>query len=442
MVGAGWAGLAAAIAAVQAGHQVTVLEAMRTLGGRARSLSCVLPDGSAVTLDNGQHILIGAYNQTLALMRLVGVDANQAMLRTPLALVFPDGRGLSLPHFGHFPHLPAGFDALVGIVGARGWSVADKLSLLRAAAAWRLASFRCADSLSVATLCARCSPKVITELIEPLCVSALNVPTHEASAQVFLRVLHDAMFGASGGSNLLLPRVDLSALFPNAAADWLTRRGAQLRIGVRTHTLACDGAAWRIDGEHFDAVVLATSAPDAVRVVTTAIGAAAPSEAEAMARWASKTAALRHTAITTVYAWGRNIALPHPMLALRSNPDEACNAPAQFVFDRGQLGGPAGLLAFVISSSNGEREALQAQVLVQARTQLNFELQAVQTVVEKRAAFACTPAVRRPSMQIAPGLFACGDYLDGPYPSTLEGAVRSGSGLAQLLAQAVTQQVA
>ena len=436
VVGAGWAGLAAAITAIQAGHQVTVLEATRTLGGRARALPCVLPDGSAITLDNGQHILIGAYLQTLELMRVVGVDANQAMLRLPLALVFPDGQGL------RFPRLPAGLDALVGIVGARGWSVVDKLSLFRTAAAWRLAGFRCADTLSVATLCAQCSPKVMAELVEPLCVSALNVPTHEASGQVFLRVMHDAMFGASGGSNLLLPRVDLSALFPNAAADWLTRRGAQLRLGIRVQALACDDAAWQIDGERFDAVVLATPAPDAVRIVTTVTTTAVPSAAEALARWASATRALHHTAITTVYAWGRNITLPHPMLALRSNADAACNAPAQFVFDRGQLGGPAGLLAFVISSSNGEREALQAQVLEQARTQLNFELQAVQTVVEKRAAFACTPALRRPAMQIAPGLFACGDYVDGPYPSTLEGAVRSGSGVVQLLARAVTQQVA
>ena len=252
VVGAGWAGLSAAIAALQAGQQVTVLEATRTLGGRARALPCVLPDGSHVTLDNGQHILIGAYRQTLGLMALIGVDAEKAMLRLPLALVFPDGLGL------RFPRWPAGLDALGGIVGARGWSLADKLSLLRTAAGWRLAGFRCADQLSVATLCARCSPKVMAELVEPLCVSALNVPTHEASGQVFLRVMHDALLGASGGSNLLLPRVDLSALFPAAAARWLTQRGAQLRLGTRVQRLARDGAGWQIDGERYDAVVLAT----------------------------------------------------------------------------------------------------------------------------------------------------------------------------------------
>ena len=100
------------------------------------------------------------------------------------------------------------------------------------------------------------------------------------------------------------------------------------------------------------------------------------------------------------------------MLALRSHT----GAPAQFVFDRGQLGGPAGLLAIVVSASSGDRAILQAQVLVQAQQQLRLTLQPVQTVVEKRATFACTPALKRPPMQIAPGLLACGDYLEGPYP--------------------------
>ena len=90
------------------------------------------------------------------------------------------------------------------------------------------------------------------------------------------------------------------------------------------------------------------------------------------------------------------------------------------------MGGPPGLLAFVISAAQGERQALQAAVLAQARNQLGLRLQAVQTVVEKRATFACTPGLGRPNQHIAPGLLACGDYVAGPYPATLEGAVRSG----------------
>ena len=146
------------------------------------------------------------------------------------------------------------------------------------------------------------------------------------------------------------------------------------------------------------------------------------------ASWVAIAQALQFEAITTVYAWGEGAALAQPMLALHSNSGSGADtpAPAQFVFDRGQLGGPAGLLAFVVSASTGEREALQAQVLVQAKNHLGLTLQAVQSVVEKRATFACTPALARPPVHIAPGLLACGDYVDGPYPATLEGAVRSG----------------
>jgi len=122
--------------------------------------------------------------------------------------------------------------------------------------------------------------------------------------------------------------------------------------------------------------------------------------------------------------------LPQPLLALRSSATQ----PAQFVFDRGALGGPPGLLAFVVSAADtlaGTRAQIEQQVLAQAHAQLAHllpgPLQAVQTVVEKRATFACTPALQRPPAYILPGLWACGDYVAGPYPATLEGAVRSGT---------------
>ena len=169
-------------------------------------------------------------------------------------------------------------------------------------------------------------------------------------------------------------------------------------------------------------MVLAVPSSDAVRLVETSLASVPAAQARQMADWCVSATDLEHEPITTVYAWGRAAALAHPMLALRSGPA----APAQFVFDRGQLGGPRGLLAFVVSASQGERDALQAQVLAQARAQLGLELQPVQTVVEKRATFACTPGLRRPGMQIAPGLVAGADYVAGPYPSTLEGAVRAG----------------
>ncbi|RYY87829.1 MAG: FAD-dependent oxidoreductase, partial [Comamonadaceae bacterium] len=87
IVGAGWAGLASAVEATRAGHAVTLFEAARTPGGRARRID----DDSGLVLDNGQHILIGAYRATLQLMRDVGVDPEAVLLRVPLSLRFADG---------------------------------------------------------------------------------------------------------------------------------------------------------------------------------------------------------------------------------------------------------------------------------------------------------------------------------------------------------------
>jgi squalene-associated FAD-dependent desaturase len=420
IIGAGWSGLAAAVEAVAAGHQVTVFESGRTLGGRARALPVTLPDGQPALLDNGQHILIGAYTEALRLMRLVGVDPESAMLRMPLRMEFPDGRGLRLPDW------PAPLDALAGIARARGWSVADKWSLLRCAIGWQLHGFTCPPDTTVAELCGGLTPRVMAELIDPLCVSALNMAPAQAGGQVFLRVLRDSMFGARGGSHLLLPRADLGSLFPQSASQWAVARGAEIRLGERVQACTAVCGLWMVQGDLYDKLVIATSAPDAGRLVRTVVPSLPAEVQQSALDWARTALALEHTAITTVYAWGEGVALPGPMLALRSGPDPGGHHPAQFVFDRGQLGGPAGLLAFVISASTGDRDTAQRLTLQQASAQLGLKLEPVQTVVEKRATFACTPGLHRPGMQIAPGLRACGDYVEGPYPATLEGAVRAG----------------
>ncbi len=419
VVGGGWAGMAAAVAAVQAGHRVHLWEAARTPGGRARMMPEQLPDGTPVSLDNGQHILIGAYRECLRLMTLVGVDPEQALLRLPLTLRFSDGDGIA------FPRWPFPLDALAGIASARGWHRRDKLALLLQALRWRLDGFRCAAEQSVADVCRELTPRVLDELIEPLCVSALNTTAAQSSGTVFLRVLQDAVFGGSGSSHLLLPRVDLSRLFPAAAAQWLRGHGADVRIGARVQRIAHTDGQWQIDGEVFDRVLLATAAPDALHLLQASHKGWPQAQQQAARSWCDVASQLRHMPITTVYAWAPGAALAQPMLALRPASDAAFPAPAQFVFDRGQLGGPAGLLAFVISASDGERLALQAQVLQQAKAQLGLTLQPVQTVVEKRATIACTPGLRRPSMNLADGLHACADYVEGAYPSTLEGAVRT-----------------
>ena len=415
IIGAGWAGCAAAVEATRLDHAVTLFEASRTPGGRARRVMATVA-GQPALLDNGQHILIGAYAETLRLMADVGVDAEAALLRLPLTLRFPDGSGLQLPRW------PAPLDAFAGILTARGWSWRDRFSLLKVALGWQLSGFECRPDQSVSDLCRDLTPGAMASLIEPLCVSALNTPAGRASGQVFLRVMRDALFARSGGSNLLLPRIDLSALLPDAALAWLAAHASSPRLGTRVQTIALVAAGWHVDGEAFDCVVLACPPMEAARLVQ---GSGIAADA-----WIAQARGLRHEALTTVYVHAPDARLRQPMLALPSNAAE----PAQFVFDRAQLGGPAGLLAFVVSASSGDSAMLTRQVLAQAARQLGLTaLQPVQTIVEKRATFACTPGLQRPADRIAAGLLACGDYVAGPYPATLEGAVRSGLAAARSL---------
>ena len=409
VIGAGWAGLSAAVEASAAGARVTVFDMAPAAGGRARDVAMV--DGGM--LDNGQHICIGAYRETLRLLRHVGVDPEEAFRRTPPTLVDADGRGL---------RLRAGAPALAfvrAVLARAGWSWRERIALLRLAARWRRAGFACAPQATVALLTASLPEAVRRDFVEPLCVAALNTPSAAASGAVFLRVIRDALAGGRGAADLLLPRRSLGALFPAPARAWLERAGATFHLGRRVDRVDHDSAGWRVDGLWADRVVIATSAVEAARL-------ARPHDAA----WAARAAALRYEPIVTVYARSTGAALPEPMLALRADAAR----PAQFVFDRGQLGGEPGLLAFVISGaaswvergSTATETATLAQAAEALAPHLGAPLELARTIVEKRATFACTPGLERPAEVIAPGLFAAGDYIEGPYPATLEGAVRSG----------------
>jgi len=415
VIGAGWAGLAAAVRATEAGHAVTVFEMASQPGGRARELQI-----EGLALDNGQHILIGAYRATLALMQTVGVDLTSSFARSPLELRYPDGRGLRLPAG------PAWLVFGIGVMRCQGWTLKDKTALIRAAAGWAMAGFRCAPGTSVDQLCHGLPPAVRELMIDPLCVAALNTPARHADAGVLLRVLQDALFGGPGGADLMLPRRSLGALLPQPAAAWLQARGATLRLGHRVQTLKMGGvtasgrAGWAVDDDDFDAVVLACTAAEAARLAQSAAPA-----------WAASAKALHYEPIVTVYLRCPGARLAAPMMALVEGPQ----APAQFVFDHGALGATPGLFAFVISGARKWVEAglnaTAAAVLQQAKQAFPADTWPVppsllRAVAEKRATFRCVPGLQRPPAAIAPGLVAAGDYIEGPYPATLEGAVRSG----------------
>jgi squalene-associated FAD-dependent desaturase len=418
VVGGGWAGIAAAVRAVELGHQVNLYEMAAHLGGRARSVR-----HGGLTLDNGQHILIGAYRDTLALMRSVGVDPEAVLLRCPLSLVYPDGTGLRLPPG---PAVPA---FARGVWGWRELSLADRLGLLLLAARWRWQQFRCPPDMTVAELARRCPPRAYRALIEPLCVAALNTPAKQASAQVMLTVLRDALFGAPGAADLLLPRRPLDELLPTAARTWLHAHGAAVHTGVRVMSIRPGEEAIFVDNSPYDRVVLATPPGEAARLMA----GVAPA-------WSEQAAGLRYQPIVTAWLRAPAARWPQPMLALHAD----ARRPAQFGFDLGALGGPAGTYALVVSGAatwvDAGPDALRAALLDQWQQDFpagrHGPVQWLTSRTEKRATFACTPALRRPDGWPHRRIAAAGDHVDGPYPATLEGAVRAGRAAAERLAGA------
>jgi squalene-associated FAD-dependent desaturase len=416
VIGGGWAGLAAAVRAAERGHHVTLLEMAPHWGGRARGVTV-----HGLALDNGQHILIGAYTATLALMRSVGAAPECLLERRPLALAYPDGSGLVLPRGAPVPAF------VRGVLGARAWRLHERLALLAAALRWRLAGFRTAPQTTVADLARALPARVRADLIEPLCIAALNTPAERASAQAFLRVLRDALFAGPGAADLLLPRVPLSALLPDPAVAWLRRAGARVETTRRVESLArAPGGEWAVDGERHDAVVLACTAHEAGRLAQ----AIAPA-------WAVQARAFDYEPIVTVWLRSAGSRLARPMLALRTHDAQA---PAQFVFDLGALGGAADVFAFVVSGARGWLDArgldgTAEAVLRQAGDAIGdwrTPPEIVHTAAEKRATFVCAPGLVRPPATLASGLAAAGDYIAGPYPATLEGAVRAGLAAADL----------
>jgi squalene-associated FAD-dependent desaturase len=431
VVGGGWAGCAAAVALLDAGSDVTLFEAARTLGGRARAI-----ETNGRLLDNGQHIMLGAYADTLRLMRRVGVDPRQALLRLPLQMRYPDNEaGMDFVA----PRLPAPLHVLVALLRARGLDAADKLALARFSTTARWMGWQLHNDCSVAELLVRYdqTDRINRLLWRPLCLAALNTPPERASAQVFLAVLRDSLGAHRAASDMLIPRVLLDAVFPQAAAAYLEQRGASVRTGSRVEALDTDSGTWCLragaDAQSFDAVVLATPPWRTAALLRPLAGAA---------DIVTRLDAFEYEPIATVYLqYPAGVRLPLPFCALADAP--ADGRWGQFVFDRGQLDpGQDGLLAVVISGADAAAELGQDALITAIAAQLAdaFALPALatpqwsRTITEKRATFACTPGlVRPPNATGLPGLALAGDYTACDYPATLEAAVRSGMAAAGVI---------
>ena len=427
VIGGGWAGCAAAVELAQRGHHVHLFESARTLGGRARGVEL-----NGCVLDNGQHLLLGAYRETLRLMRVVGIDATQVMRRLPLQMRYPDDSdGMDFVA----PRLPAPLHLLVALLRARGLAREDKMALARFSSTARWMDWQLHVDCSVTQLLERFdqTPRLIRLMWRPLCLAALNTPPDRASAQVFLAVLRDSLGAKRAASDMLIPTVDLTRLFPQHAAAHVAQRGGVITCGATISAIRSAGARWQIDGaesaSEVDAVVIATQASHAADLLQGVIDT-------------TTLTSLTYEPITTCYLqYPQDVRLPQPFLALADNP--AMSEWGQFVFDRGQLDvRQAGLFAVVISASSAAiadgSQALTAAVAAQLARVLRqpslITFSWSKVITEKRATFACTPGLRRPENQTGvAGLVLAGDYTAGDYPATIESAVRSGVQAARLI---------
>jgi squalene-associated FAD-dependent desaturase len=427
VIGAGWSGLACAVQLVQLGHRPIVLDAAPGAGGRARGLEHDL-GGVRVRIDNGQHLLLGACRETLQTLRAVGIDSARAFARLPFALAYPDGWRLGVAP------APAPWHLALGLAAARRVSWAQRWSLARWMLRQRRAGWRVAHDAPAAELFAGESPDLVRRLWRPLCLAALNVELPQASARILLNVLRDSLGADAAALQILLPRTDLSTLFPDAAVRWLRERGAQVRLRTTVLALHPDeaGTACRVQlrDERLPAgpVVLAVPPQRAAALL-----------GDVDARAAGLLRALHSAPICTTYLrYAPGTRLPRPFCLLPDAPVQGLHG--QCVFDRGAFDlGLDGVLSVVVSGAGAHmdlpREALGRRVARQLAECFGLpDPRDHVTFREKEATLVPSPALERPGAELAlPGLYLAGDAVESPYPSTIEGSVRSGRRVAQAI---------
>ena len=456
VIGGGWAGLSAAARLHDAGVDCTVFEAAKSLGGRARRVPWTTRDGRSIALDNGQHILIGAYRETLTLMQRLDVDLDRAFERTPLHLIAAKGMRLRAAR------LPAPWHLVSMIVTARGLSFDERIAIASLMSRAKKIRWTLGIDVTVGELLAAWrQPRGLThKLWEPLCVAALNTPIAIASAQVFLNVLRDSLGGSSADSDLLLPRVDLGHLLPDALA---ARVGpAALRLSARIQNIAVDGDGVAVTGgtatelgqpERFDGAVLAVPPVDAGRL----LASLARHEPRYRPLVAACDAFVFQPIVTAYLRYRDPPRWPSRMLALDAAPH--VDRHAQWAFDRSERlatdvhhaapGAGTGLVAAVISAEGPHREldhdALVASIARQLTTECDLPSQPLEArvIVEKRATYASTPSLGRVDVTTPHArLVLAGDYVGEAdpvrhYPATLEAAVASGRRAAEALIAAI-----
>lgn len=427
VLGAGVSGLTAALSLAEAGVRPLVLEAAKTPGGRARSHVVA---GFPGELDDGPHLLVGAYHHTLALMDRLGTRCH---LRMPPRVCYHFWR----ENGGHAalscPNWPAPWHLAAGVVRSPLFSSREWLALPRLGPAllWRrdlpygrTVSQWLRDHGQPPVLCRR--------LWYPLCLSTLNTPADAADAALFVAVLKAVFFQDRWAGRPLLPGKPLSQLIAEPARERIQALGGAVWCG------------WRVRGlEQSGGMVWEVVTNRGRVVVPKAVIAALPHRALArlLPAWAEGCgmANLHTSPIVSVYLrYGQPFSLPAAMIGL---PE----AVSQWVFDLGRtLEDPRwnGVFGASLSGAYEQIGWTRQRLVAAVREDLGRMLPGLrhhtplsaQVIKVHHATFAAVPGVER----FRPGpetpwrnFFLAGDWTATGLPATLEGAVASGVLVAQ-----------
>lgn len=429
IIGAGWSGLAAAVKLTERGYKITLFESAKQAGGRARSVNF-----NEFNVDNGQHILIGAYIQCLNVMNTVGIDTEKKLKRLPLQLTVIDKTKLILKS----PPLPAPLHLLYALLTATGLSFKDKFAGVKFGLYLKKNNYHFKNDISVKDLfkLTKQTDILIKQLWEPLCLATMNTPIETASASVFMTVFKDAFTHKTADADSLLPTTDLSNLFPNAAIEYIEKNGGKVYLKSRVEhieitndtiksiTAKIDNQSTQIDASN---VIIATAPQNTNKLI---------SENPTLRTISKNIEQFNYEPIVTIYLqFPEDTKLPRAMTGLSSTL-------SQWVFDRGNFCQQKGLISVVISST-GEHMAMDDAKLTQTvlgEISVLFEDKPALidsfVIREKRATFSCNTDINniRPKNKTnVKGLYLAGDYTDTGYPATLEGAVRSGIAASNLI---------
>ncbi|MBL1321292.1 MAG: FAD-dependent oxidoreductase [Methylophaga sp.] len=415
IVGGGWSGLAAAITCVQQGESVHLIESAKQLGGRARNVSW-----GARTIDNGQHLMIGAYDRMLAMMQSIGIDTAEVFDRQAMDLVIHDTQYPPL-RLSSKSYLPWPLSLAWNLASSAGMSGLKRVSKLQSDIE-RVLSL---EDITVSKwlLSSGQSQRLVRQLWEPLCLATLNTPIEEASAHLLAIVLRDSMGKGKSSADTLIPRQPLGDLFPKAAAKYIQEHGGKISLKTRVKALIVEDNKVkrlvtdddsRLEG---DTVIVATNVSQSHTLLSPHMNFHLPEEYP----------------ICTVYLqYAEDTRLNAPMLGMSGTT-------SQWIFDRSEQ--TPGLMAVVISAPGKHESMAKGELisLVCAEVHQLFPSmpeQAEQGLVirEKRATFACTVGIekQRPEYKTdITGLWLAGDYVANNYPATLEGAIRNGENCAK-----------